>query len=145
MWQASPSKVIPQLHQYDNHQLIEAFLRCAHKMKASQASFLLSIASAWAAPATQPQASGAVNTVPGSSGDLRPAPELVGYASSNRIPTSPSTEIPTDEFELAPGQSEDKELGVFIDLSKVENPQPIRGGNTGPTDPGPRLVVVQMI
>lgn len=106
-------------------------------MKASQASLLVCIAQAWAAPAS----SGVVDPVygpPGASGSLRPSPELVGYDSSNRVPTSPSTEIPTSDFELAPGQSKDKELGLFIDLSTVKNPQPIRGGTTGPTDPGPR-------
>ncbi|KAF9741927.1 hypothetical protein PMIN06_011782 [Paraphaeosphaeria minitans] len=100
-------------------------------MKAFQASLLVYISHTWAAPA--PQASSC-----GNSGSLRPCPGLVGYDPSNHIPTSPSTEVPTDQFELAPGQSEDADLGLFIDLSKVKNPQPIRGGTTGPTDSGPR-------
>ncbi|KAJ4344334.1 hypothetical protein N0V95_006125 [Ascochyta clinopodiicola] len=73
----------------------------------------------------------------GSSGSLRGSEALIGFASSNLISTE-STVIPTDEFELGPGQSEDADLGLYIDLTNVKNPQPIRGGTTGPTDPGPR-------
>lgn len=73
----------------------------------------------------------------GSSGSLRGSEALIGFASSNPISTE-STVIPTDEFELAPGQSADPDLGLYIDLTNVKNPQPIRGGTTGPTDPGPR-------
>lgn len=73
----------------------------------------------------------------GASGSLRGSEALVGFAPSNRISTE-STVIPTDEFELGPGQSDDPDLGLYIDLTNVQNPQPIRGGTTGPTDPGPR-------
>ncbi|KAF2488525.1 Bicupin, oxalate decarboxylase/oxidase [Lophium mytilinum] len=71
------------------------------------------------------------------SGALRGSEDLLGYDSNNKVP-QPPTVIPPDEFELAPGQSEDADLGVPIDLTNVKNPQPIRGGKTGPTDPGPR-------
>ena len=71
------------------------------------------------------------------SGSLRGTEQLLGYNPSNPV-TTESTVIPPDDFELAPGQSEDPNLGLYIDLSNVKNPQPIRGGNTGPTEPGPR-------
>lgn len=110
-------------------------------MKSSLTWLVVFIVHIRAAPASQIIPRNTVDPVygpPGASGNLRPDPELVGYDSSNRISTSPSTEIPSDEFEVAPGQSEDKDLGVFIDLSKVKNPQPLRGSTSGPTDPGPR-------
>jgi len=75
----------------------------------------------------------------GSSGSLRGSEALIGYAPSNPVSTE-TTVIPPDEFELAPGQSEDADLGLYIDLTDIKNPQPIRGGTTGPTDPGPRWV-----
>lgn len=75
---------------------------------------------------------------PGSSGSLRGSPDLGGYSPSNPVDTQDSTVIPPDEFQLAPGQTEDANLGLYLDLSTVQNPQPIRGGSTGPTDPGPR-------
>ncbi|PVI05089.1 Bicupin, oxalate decarboxylase/oxidase [Periconia macrospinosa] len=75
---------------------------------------------------------------PGSSGSLRGTDALAGYSPDENVPDSPSTVVPPEDFELAPGQSEDEDLGLFIDLSNVKNPQPIRGGTTSPTDPGPR-------
>ncbi|OCL07133.1 Bicupin, oxalate decarboxylase/oxidase [Glonium stellatum] len=100
----------------------------------------LHLASVWALPA--PQVSSASNVQPdgpsGASGFLRGPSSLLGYNPSIPVPTEPSTVIPPSEFELAPGQSENAELGLYIDLSEVENPQPIRGGTVGPTDPGPR-------
>lgn len=73
----------------------------------------------------------------GASGSLRGSEALIGYAASNSISTE-STVIPPDEFELGTGQSADPDEGLYIDLTNVKNPQPIRGGTTGPTDPGPR-------
>mgnify|MGYP006877425957 CR=1 FL=1 len=73
----------------------------------------------------------------GASGSLRGTEQLQGYNPSNPV-TTETTVIPPDDFELAPGQSEDPSLGLYIDLSNVKNPQPIRGGTTGPTEPGPR-------
>jgi hypothetical protein len=75
----------------------------------------------------------------GSSGTLRGSEALIGYNPSNPISTE-STVIAPDEFELAPGQSDDADLGLYIDLTNVKNPQPIRGGTTEPTEPGPRQV-----
>ena len=71
------------------------------------------------------------------SGSLRGSEALIGFAASNPISTE-STIIPPDEFELGIGQSADPDEGLYIDLTNVRNPQPIRGGTTGPTDPGPR-------
>jgi hypothetical protein len=73
----------------------------------------------------------------GASGSLRSSEALLGYNPSNPI-TKESTVIPPSDFELGPGQSNDADLGLYIDLSNVKNPQPIRGGTTGPTEPGPR-------
>ena len=74
---------------------------------------------------------------PAASGSFRGPESLLGYDASNSVSTD-STVIPPSDFELAPGQSEDADLGLYIDLKDVENPQPIRGGTTGPTEPGPR-------
>ncbi|KAF2034027.1 Bicupin, oxalate decarboxylase/oxidase [Setomelanomma holmii] len=74
---------------------------------------------------------------PSASGSFRGPESLLGYDSSNPISTD-STVIPPSDFQLAPGQSEDADLGLYIDLNNVKDPQPIRGGTTGPTEPGPR-------
>jgi hypothetical protein len=76
---------------------------------------------------------------PQASGSLRGSEALLGYNPSNPISTE-STVIPPSEFELAPGQSEDADIGLYIDLTNVKNPQPIRGGTVGPTEPGPRYI-----
>lgn len=75
----------------------------------------------------------------GASGSLRGSEALIGFAASNPISTE-STVISPDDFELGTGQSADPDEGLYIDLTNVKNPQPIRGGTTGPTDPGPRYV-----
>ncbi|KAI4908179.1 hypothetical protein J4E90_008803 [Alternaria incomplexa] len=121
----------------------------------SSAAFLYSLAGlANGLPAPAPQASGVSggSSVPGpvdpsqvlnmplppsASGSLRGSDDLQGYNPSNPVDMT-STVIPPEDFELAPGQSEDEDLGLYIDLANVKNPQPIRGGNTGPTEPGPR-------
>jgi hypothetical protein len=121
-------------------------------MRSSSPTALLLLASgAFALPAPMPQASPSsepktpaeisqiVNQPlqSAASGSLYGSEALSGYSPSNPISTE-STVISPDEFELAPGQSEDAALGLYIDLTNVKNPQPIRGGNTGPTEPGPR-------
>ena len=75
---------------------------------------------------------------PGSSGSLRGGSDLIGYDPSNPVATDVSVVIPPSDFELAPGQSEDPDLGLYLDFEGVENFQPIRGGSDSPTDPGPR-------
>lgn len=79
-------------------------------------------------------------TIPftGSSGSLRGSDALNGYNPSNPIKDE-STVIPPSDFELAPGQSEEASLGLFLDFDGVENFQPIRGSTSNPTDPGPRM------
>lgn len=47
-----------------------------------------------------------------------------------------SAENPID-YQLAPGQDAAGDLGFYLDFTKVDNPQPIRGSK-GSTDPGPR-------
>lgn len=59
------------------------------------------------------------------------------YALQNPIETA-TTQIPASEFQLAPGQEEDADLGLYLDFTGVENFQPIRGSTDSPTDPGPR-------
>ena len=107
------------------------------------AAMLLS--AVWAAPALHKRLNDPPNVPladavgpPGASGALRGGKALAGFSSSNVVNTEPSTQIPPSEFELAPGQSEKEDLGLYLDFSTVESPQPIRGSTTGPTDPGPR-------
>ncbi|KXT14910.1 hypothetical protein AC579_3075 [Pseudocercospora musae] len=75
---------------------------------------------------------------PGASGAQRGSKSLIGYNAANPVDTSLPATVPEDQFQLAPGQSEDADLGLYLDLASVENPQPIRGGTNSPTDPGPR-------
>ncbi|OJJ07766.1 hypothetical protein ASPVEDRAFT_33956 [Aspergillus versicolor CBS 583.65] len=75
-------------------------------------------------------------TLPKRQGDnppLRGSQDLLGYSPDNKIPDS-SAEI---HYTPVPGQKDDEDLGVYLDFSKTENPQPIRG-SLGGTDPGPR-------
>lgn len=119
-------------------------------MKYSFVHVLASIAgSAIAAPAPQasavhgpvdPSAVVSDQVLPsGASGSLRGSEALIGFAPSNPLSTE-STVISPDDFELGTGQSADPDEGLYINLNSVKNPQPIRGGTTGPTDPGPRYV-----
>ena len=115
-------------------------------MRFSSAVSLFSIGHVLAFPAPQvsdpttPQVPVDQPGPPGSSGSLRGSGALAGYSPDENVPTSPSTVVPPEDFELAPGQSEDAEIGLYIDLSSVKNPQAIRGGTTSPTDPGPRYI-----
>ena len=84
------------------------------------------------------EANGAAIGPPGSSGSLRGPESLAGYYAGEPTATSQSAVIPTSDFQLAPGQSENANLGLYLDLTQVENPQPIRGSTDAPTDPGPR-------
>lgn len=75
---------------------------------------------------------------PGSSGSLRGGSNLVGYDPDSAVATDGPVEIPQSDFELAPGQSDDPDLGLYLDFDDPENFQPIRGGTNRPTDAGPR-------
>ncbi|KAF2166038.1 hypothetical protein M409DRAFT_66930 [Zasmidium cellare ATCC 36951] len=72
------------------------------------------------------------------SGQLRGPTNLVGYNPSNPVNTELPGVVPSDQFQLAPGQTENADLGLYLDLNEVDNPQPIRGSTDSPTDPGPR-------
>ena len=74
----------------------------------------------------------------GASGSLRGPTSLLGYSPGNPVNTQLPATVPKDQFQLAPAQSEDADLGLYLDLSAIDNPQPIRGGTDAPTDPGPR-------
>lgn len=75
---------------------------------------------------------------PGSSGSLRGSTDLLGYTPGQDVST-PDTVIPASDYQLAPNQAADSDVGLYLDLSEVQNPQPIRGTPTNsPTDPGPR-------
>ncbi|KAJ5233066.1 hypothetical protein N7468_006022 [Penicillium chermesinum] len=65
---------------------------------------------------------------------LRGSEALVGYSPTEKIAPGPKPDI---KCSLLPAQTADPQLGEYLDLEKVENPQPIRG-NTGGDDPGPR-------
>lgn len=73
----------------------------------------------------------------GASGSLRGAKSLAGsdpsYPTSNQI-----TETPEDEIKFGENQKADPSEGLYIDLSDVQDPQPIAGKGNGPTDPGPQ-------
>ncbi|KAL4787009.1 RmlC-like cupin domain-containing protein [Aspergillus varians] len=64
---------------------------------------------------------------------LRGSEGLLGYSPDNEL-TGDSTET---HYTLVPGQTEDADLGVYLDFSNTENPQPIRG-SLGGSDPGAR-------
>ncbi|KAK4500225.1 hypothetical protein PRZ48_008412 [Zasmidium cellare] len=74
----------------------------------------------------------------GSNGDGKPAtnvgPNVPASTGSNAENAGP--------YSLVPGQEEEADLGLYLDLSEVENPQPIRGGNGAP-DAGPRNEEIQ--
>ena len=74
---------------------------------------------------------------PGASGSLRGDPSLAGYDSSYPTPTA-STDIPKDDFGTGLNQEADPDLGLYIGLESVKNPQPFAGSGDSPTDPGPR-------
>lgn len=64
---------------------------------------------------------------------LRGSTDLQGYNPSNILTDEDTTNV---QYELAPGQTNDADLGTFLDFSDIENPQPMRGTKGG-TDPGP--------
>ena len=71
---------------------------------------------------------------PGSSGSVYGSPSLVG-PDGNPVDTADSATVPN--YDLVPGQQKDADLGLYLDLSEAQSPQPIRGTGGG-TDPGPR-------
>lgn len=73
------------------------------------------------------------------SGQLRGELELAGVNPTNVISSYNPAVVPSSAFSVGPLQTADADTGFYLDLSKIENPQPIRGeGGKSPTDPGPR-------
>lgn len=70
----------------------------------------------------------------GSNPGLRGSKSLVGYSPFEKVG---STTTPDIKYSLLPGQTNDPKIGTWLDFTKVDNPQPIRG-DTGGHDPGPR-------
>lgn len=79
---------------------------------------------------------------PGASGSLRGSSSLGGYQSNDPVDKSLPATVPQSEYQLAEGQTANTDLGLYLDFSTVENPQPIRGGTKAPTDPGPRNTAI---
>lgn len=118
----------------------------ADSMLVSVLTAFIFLSSVWAAPAgvhekrlNDPPNVPTKNPTgpPGASGSLRGGVGLRGYSSSNPVSLD-STEIPPSDFEVAPGTGANPDLGFFLDLKGVKNPQPLRGSDKVPTDPGPR-------
>ncbi|PYH48075.1 putative oxalate decarboxylase [Aspergillus saccharolyticus JOP 1030-1] len=65
---------------------------------------------------------------------LRGSEDLLGYSSSNTLSSQTTEDIP---YTPVDGQTDDADLGVYLNFEGSASPQPIRG-NTGGTDPGPR-------
>lgn len=66
---------------------------------------------------------------------LRGSDSLVGHSSSNK---GGSDSPPDIKYTLVPGQTEDPNIGPYLDFEKADNPQPIRG-SAGADDPGPSM------
>ncbi|KAF2838897.1 Bicupin, oxalate decarboxylase/oxidase [Patellaria atrata CBS 101060] len=65
---------------------------------------------------------------------FRGSTALVGYNPTNTLTNEDTDDI---EFEFAPGQTADANIGQYLNFEDIENPQPIRGSRGG-TDPGPQ-------
>ncbi|KAL2827950.1 RmlC-like cupin domain-containing protein [Aspergillus cavernicola] len=72
---------------------------------------------------------------------LRGPSDLLGYSSDNQLTDQTTEEVP---YTLVPGQKEDADLGLYLDFSNTENPQPIRGSKGG-TDPGPQNPAIERL
>ena len=94
------------------------------------------ISTSAAAPASMPttQAAGP----PGATGQLY-SPEILEGPGGAPVDTGDSAIV--SHYDLVPGQQEEADIGLYLDLSAVRSPQPIRGTNGG-TDPGPRALSI---
>ena len=70
---------------------------------------------------------------PGAAGSLYGSASLAGHDGN---PVDRANSAVVTNYDLVPGQKEEADLGLYLDLNKVQNPQPVRGSNGG-TDPGP--------
>jgi hypothetical protein len=68
---------------------------------------------------------------PGSTGSFYGTEKLLGPDGN---PVKGSSVV--ENYKLVPGQSEDPDLGLALDFSTLDAPQPIRGTTSGGTDPG---------
>ncbi|KAF2421225.1 Bicupin, oxalate decarboxylase/oxidase [Tothia fuscella] len=76
------------------------------------------------------------NTVPLASAGvpgLRGSSALLGYDPKNVL-TTEDTHV---QYQPVPGQTDEANLGTYLDFENTPNPQPVRGSKGG-TDPGPR-------
>ncbi|KAJ0413425.1 oxalate decarboxylase [Aspergillus carlsbadensis] len=62
---------------------------------------------------------------------LQRSKSLLGYSASNKLTGESTKDV---QYKLAASQTEGADLGVYLDFSDIENPQPIRGSKGG-TDP----------
>jgi hypothetical protein len=65
---------------------------------------------------------------------LRGTEALLGYSPGSKLTTENTDAVP---HQLVPGQTDNANLGTFLDFENNPSPQPIRGSKGG-TDPGPR-------
>jgi quercetin dioxygenase-like cupin family protein len=65
---------------------------------------------------------------------LRGPVSLLGYGTGNKLTTENTDAI---TYKLVPGQTDNANLGTYLDFENTPNPQPIRGTKGG-LDPGPR-------
>lgn len=80
----------------------------------------------------------------GASGSLRGGKELLGFNPTNVISSYNPAVVPSSAYSVGPLQTADADTGFYLDLSQIENPQPIRGdGGKSPTDPGPRNEMIE--
>jgi hypothetical protein len=93
-----------------------------------------------ALPAPAPQAASsavssgsATSEAPSGPTGLRGSSDLLG---TNGEPILTSNSAIVKDYQYVHGQSQDKDLGLYLDFTSVPNPQPIRGTH-GATDPGP--------
>jgi oxalate decarboxylase family bicupin protein len=107
--------------------------------QAFTAAMLLAAASAAPAGIDRRDATPTEDAVgpPEASGSLRGGISLAGYDPAYPTPTK-TTQISKDEFGVGLNQEADPDLGLYIGLEGVKNPQPFAGKGESPTDPGPR-------
>ncbi|KAI9735854.1 MAG: hypothetical protein M1834_001319 [Cirrosporium novae-zelandiae] len=75
-----------------------------------------------------------INGPPSATGSLYGSEALLGDDGAG-IDTADSAIV--SNYDEAPGQKDDADLGLYLDFTKLSNPQPLRGSK-GATDPGPR-------
>lgn len=77
----------------------------------------------------------------GAQGDIYGSESLLGTGNDGDFPGPTSTDVP---YTPVANQDANPTLGMILDFSHVENPQPIRGSN-GASDPGPHTSAYEQI